>query len=151
MIIAIPRSITAQLAEVTGCRGALGVLTRAHIPVSAARVAGDNLGTIRYGAGSSRFRQLSLYSQMEQALSHAQQHGWLLSWQAVRRRFNEAADELATAGIAWAHELYRQGHSALQHFTVWHERPDRPRRPDHFPPATYLHLTHGPPHTPPRY
>ena len=148
MVIAIPRSITAQLAEVTGCRGAFSLLPAAHIPASSARVAGDNLGTIRYGAGSYRFRQLSLYSQMEQALSHAQQHGWLLSWQAVRRRFNEAADELATAGIAWAHALFQHGHSALQHVTFWHDRPDHPPCPAHLPQATYLHLIRGAPRLP---
>ena len=78
-------------------------------PPLRARVVGDNLGVIRYGAGSSRFKRRSLFAAVEAGISAAVCSGWALHWQAVRRRLNEAADALATCGRAWADELRRLG------------------------------------------
>jgi hypothetical protein len=59
-------------------------------------VVGDNLAAIRYGAGTGRYRRLHLAQQMDFALRQASEAGWTLTWQAVRRRLNKAADRLAT-------------------------------------------------------
>ena len=142
LVIAIPQPITAQVAEVTGCRGALGLLPQIGARHTSARVVGDNLGAIRYGAGNSRFRRLPLFAQMEHALRQSYLEGWDLTWQAVRRRFNQAADALATTGIEWARALHARGQGTLRHFTFWHHsaRPPPPCPPA-FPAERYAHLT----------
>ena len=93
---------------------------------------GDNLAVIRYGAGTNRFQRLSLQSQMELALGPLAQRGWVLQWQAVRRRLNKAADRLATLGVFWAACLGREGVTTTSSHTVWHARAPPPA-PAHFP------------------
>eukprot|EP00959_Pyramimonas_sp_CCMP1952_P194714 4071681-Pyramimonas_sp.AAC.1 len=74
-----------------------------------ARIVGDNLAALRYGAGTARYRRLHLAQQMEDALGQVESAGWVLAWQAVRRRLNKAADSLATIGVYLADSLRREG------------------------------------------
>ena len=129
----------AQLAEATGCRGTLDLLTEVHSHPSTARVAGDNLAAVRYGAGTGRYRRLALQAQMEHGLQRLATAGWTLRWQAVRRRLNRAADALATLALAWANALYALGHRCVHVFTVWHDHP-LPPRPSSMPERVYLAL-----------
>eukprot|EP00959_Pyramimonas_sp_CCMP1952_P408876 8568600-Pyramimonas_sp.AAC.1 len=62
---------------------------------------------MRYGAGTGRYRRLHLAQHMDFALRQASDSGWALTWQAVRRRLNKAADRLATLGVFWASALNR--------------------------------------------
>ena len=102
-----------------------------HATVRSARVVGDNLAAVRYGAGTGRFRRLHLGAQMDQALRPLAERGWTLSWQAVRRQLNGAADRLATLGVHWASRLKHAGITAARTWTVW--RNTRWDTPDHFP------------------
>ena len=121
-----------QVAEACGCRAALALLAATPGLGHSARVVGDNLAVVRYGAGTGRFKRLILQAQLEQALGPLAARGWLLTWQAVRRRLNKAADRLATLGVFWAEALRRAGHDGMTQHTVWHQLPSPPA-PPHFP------------------
>eukprot|EP00959_Pyramimonas_sp_CCMP1952_P237840 4969856-Pyramimonas_sp.AAC.1 len=84
--------------EVTGCRAGLALLSHLKGPIRTARIVGDDLAAVRYGAGTARYRRLHLARQMEDALGQAEGAGWVLTWQAVRRRLNKAPDSPATIG-----------------------------------------------------
>ena len=133
-VVALPGCDNAQVAEATGCRAALALLTYTT-GRRAARVIGDNLAVVRYGAGTGRFQRVVLQAQMELSLAPLAQRGWALQWHAVRRRLNKAADRLATLGVFWAAVLARRGEARVRTHTVWHERPP-PLAPPHFPDST---------------
>ena len=118
-VIAIPWKAGAQAAEAAGCCAGLRLLQTLRPAHRAARVVGDNLGVIRYGAGTARLRRLQMQAQLEAALATTLSQGWRLSWQAVRRRLNHAADALATEGVLWARDLVTQGHTAIATRTTW--------------------------------
>ena len=138
VVIALPASDNAQVAEATGCRAGLALLPHTS-GRRAARVVGDNLAVVRYGAGTGRFRGLNLQAQMELALAPLAQRGWTLQWHAVRRRLNKAADRLATLGVFWAACLRRHGHERTSVYTVWHAHP-LPDAPPQFPDSSALSL-----------
>eukprot|EP00959_Pyramimonas_sp_CCMP1952_P270533 5655701-Pyramimonas_sp.AAC.1 len=77
------------------------------------------LSCSRYGAGTARYRRLHLAQQMEEALGQVEGAGWVLTWQAVRRRLNKAADSLATIGVYWADALRRAGVAAGTSHAQW--------------------------------
>ena len=118
--VAIPWAASAQLAEALGCRAALELLGAVGDGGRRARVVGDNLAVIRYGAGTVGLRALPQQSILEGALAAVYARGWQLSWQAVRRRLNGEADRLATLGIRWAERCRAQGHGQLRQRTEWH-------------------------------
>eukprot|EP00959_Pyramimonas_sp_CCMP1952_P010674 223598-Pyramimonas_sp.AAC.1 len=68
---------------------------------------------------------------MDFALRQASEAGWTLTWQAVRRRLNKAADRLATLGVFWADALRRAGDLAVTSWIVWDgsQRPPPPLFP----------------------
>ena len=107
--VALPAEEHAQVAEAWGGRVALDLLLRTQADLRLARVIGDNLGVIRYGAGEARLRRPAMQSVLEPLLGRIALAGWGLSWQAVRRRLNGAADALATDGVHWAASLARAG------------------------------------------
>ena len=119
-IVAIPCSDSAQVGETSGCRAGLGLLDCLSDTETSARIVGDNLAAVRYGAGTGRYRRLHLCAQMDQGLRPLAAKGWRLAWQAVRRRLNKAADTLATLGVYWADRLKQAGHTAVATWTVWH-------------------------------
>ena len=63
-----------------------------------ARILGDNTGVVRYGAGTARLRRPEMQAHLDAPIASAAEAGWQLSWQAVRRRLNAGADELAGEG-----------------------------------------------------
>ena len=73
---------------------------------------------------------------MEQGLQPLIAKGWRLTWQAVRRRLNKAADALATLGVFWADRLRQEGHTAVASWILWHEGP--PSEPPHAFPVPNL-------------
>ena len=56
---------------------------------------GDNTGVVRYGADTGRLRQPEMQAHLDGPLADAAEAGWRLTWQAVRRRLNAAADRIA--------------------------------------------------------
>ena len=134
IVVALPDVQDSQVAEASGCRAALGGLANVSTDVRAARVVGDNLAVVRYGAGTGRFQRSLLQAQMELALGPLAQKGWRLQWHAVRRRLNKAADRLATLGVFWAEALRRRGVREVRSHIVWHHpQSPLPSIPDCFP------------------
>ena len=134
IVVALPDVSDSQVAEATGCRAALASLANVTTDVRAARVVGDNLAVVRYGAGTGRFQRSLLQAQMELALGPLAQRGWRLQWHAVRRRLNKAADRLATLGFFWAEALRRHGGRGVRTHIVWHNpSAPLPDIPDQFP------------------
>ena len=141
-VIALPGSDNAQFAETSGCRAGLGLLPAADPDLRAARIAGDNLAVVRYGAGTGRYRRLQLCDQMDQGLRPLAERGWMLSWIAIRRRLNKAADRLATLGVFWAARLKAAGSDTVTIWTVWHDSPTPPT-PSYFPTSSCPTLDPG--------
>lgn len=132
-VLALPDDGDSQFAEVVACRVGLQMLARLSPDVRSARVVGDNLAAVRYGAGTGRFRTVALQATMEAGLGPLAARGWLLTWQAVRRRLNVGSDRLATLGVFWAAELKARGTHGVHTHTVWHNAalptPDPPHLP----------------------
>ena len=116
--IALAPGTTAQVAEAHGCR--LGVrLFLGWAKEKRARIVGDNLGVIRYGAGTQRFRALRMQGIMEDTVTQVARAGLRLEWQAVRRRLNTAADALATAAQAWCKDIQQRGDKLPSEYIEW--------------------------------
>ena len=77
----------------------LSAITTPHLRV---RICGDNLGVVRYCAGTGRATRPELHEILDQALGEAAARGTAITWEAVRRRHNTGADRAATAGCAFA-------------------------------------------------
>ena len=107
--VALPLGTSAQQAEASGCRAALYLLEAWGRGPLRARVVGDNLGVVRFGAGVARLRHLTMQALLEVPLTGLALNGWVLAWQAVRRRVNAAADALATSALLWAAERHGTG------------------------------------------
>ena len=60
-----------------------------------------------------------MQAQLELSLGNVLTQGWSITWQAVRRRLNTAADALATAGVHWAAQLADAGHYTTQTQIQW--------------------------------
>ena len=118
-VVAIPWAAGAPLAEALGCKAGLDLLRQAGGDCRRARVVGDNLGVIRYCAGTARLRALPQQALLEAALGAALAQGWQLDWQAVRRPLNAEADRLATQGTRWARALRRSGVTEVRQHIEW--------------------------------
>ena len=118
-VVAIPWQATAQVAEAIGCRTALEMLHTLKAGRRSARVVGDNLAVVRYCAGTARLRRATMQAQLEPALAAVAQQGWQLTWQAVRRRLNGAADSLATQGVYRAADLLQEGLAEMECDIRW--------------------------------
>ena len=117
--VALPGERFAQVAEAWGLRLAGGLLLSNASCVDVARtvlVAGDNLAVVRYGAAQGRLHrpemQGILESILESILAKLPAAGWSISWLAMRRCFNGAADKLATAALNVASVLAQAGKMA---------------------------------------
>ena len=85
----------------------------------AARVCGDNLTVIRYGAGTARLRRPEVQTHLEVSLGAALAAGWRLTWQAIPRSLNGEADALAAAARSWAVELRTADRHRMQTHVDW--------------------------------
>ncbi len=110
--VALPGVRYAQVAEAWGLRIGIGLLL-SHRATSKgpcrALITGDNLGVVRYGASQGRLRKPEMQGLLEGPLGELALGRWDLSWLAVRRRFNKAADEQATKAVQWAGYLAKRG------------------------------------------
>jgi hypothetical protein len=103
--LALPHGDNAQLAEAMGGRLAINLLRASPADRRQASVAGDNLPVVRYCAGTSRLHSPALHEHLDQGLADLAVEGWDVTWVAVRRRLNRAADACATAALQWAAHL----------------------------------------------
>jgi hypothetical protein len=103
--LALPTGDNAQVAEAMGGRLAINLLRACDTPQRHASIAGDNLQAIRYCAGTSRLHNPRLHEHLDQGLADLAVEGWDVTWVAVRRRLNRAADACATAALRWAAHL----------------------------------------------
>jgi len=104
-VVAIPSHQHAAYAEAYGCYTALRWVVERGGDARTVRIAGDNLAVLRFCANVGRLRRPVLQGLLEGPLADAYARGWHIDWVAVRRRFNQEADGLATAGVHWARRL----------------------------------------------
>ena len=118
-ILALPQVPHAQEAEAGGCGEALDLLL-GHNASTTRRVliSGDNMAVIRYCAGTGRLRREAMYARLDYRLGALLSRGWNIQWRAVRRRLNQEADRLATAGVQWADTL-DQSHTTGERRMTW--------------------------------
>jgi len=136
IVVALPSDGDSMLAEAYACCKGLASLgdLRLHGRPRAARIVGDNLPVVRYGASSGRLRNIRHVAALADQLGSTLAAGWRLTWNGVRRRFNKGADSLATLGVLWADALRAHGTTSSQAHVVWHcENP--PPLPPSFPPV----------------
>ena len=91
-------------------------------PHRAARVVGDNLPVLQYGAGAGRLRRPAMYAAIAGPLAALAADGWTLDWTAVRRRLDKAADAGATTAVFWARRLWADGVRRPVEWTEWSAR-----------------------------
>ena len=85
------------------------MLADLDVPVRWAHIVGDNLAVVRYGAGTQSLRRPGMQQLMDRGLRATTLRGWGLRWTAVRRRFNKAADAVATEAVLFARRLAGKG------------------------------------------
>ena len=107
--VALPAEEHAQVAEAWGLRLGLLLLRRQRPSDRRARVIGDNLAVVRFGASMGRLRGAHMHGLVGPMLSSLHSQGWTLDWRAVRRRLNAAADEVATDAVHMAAGRAAQG------------------------------------------
>ena len=86
----------AVIAEAAGAALALRLLLQVHADVRQARVYGDCLPVVRFGAATGRLRHPLAHRPLAPALGQIRSAGWSLARHAIPRRHNQAADALAT-------------------------------------------------------
>jgi hypothetical protein len=118
-LVALPGEEHAQVAEAWGCRLGLDLLRQWAPNDRRARVIGDNLAVIRYGANVGRLRRPAMASLLSAGLAELAQRCWALTWRAVRRRLNGAADAVATEAVMWASRLAATGATAPAITVEW--------------------------------
>ncbi len=125
--VALPNGDNAQLAEAMGGRLAINLLRASGTARRQASVVGDSLQAVRFCAGTSRLHSPDLHEHLDQGLADLAVEGWDVTWVAVRRRLNRAADACATAALQWAaHLAAAPGSSPAegpQTFMLWRDAP----------------------------
>ena len=101
--MALPNVGDSQVAEAWGAH-LVSLLLRHHGLDGERRVwiSGDNLAVVRHCAAQGRLRKPCAQAVLEPVFGRLAAGGWRVSWQAIRRRSNMAADGEATAGVFWA-------------------------------------------------
>ena len=107
--VAIPGQQHVASAEAFGCHTALRWVAQRGGEERAVRISGDNLAVVRFCAHAGRLRRPVLQALLEGPLGAVYARGWDVEWDAIRRRFNQEADRLATEGTQWAARLAEQG------------------------------------------
>ena len=106
---ALPFLADSQIAEAWGARMALELLLGAPEGTRDVRICGDNLGIVRYCAGTGRAGRPEIHDILDAALRRAACLGWRIDWEAVRRRHNTGSDRAATAGCLLAAQHAEDG------------------------------------------
>ena len=104
-----------------GGRLAMDLVRASGACIKVACVAGDKLQVVRFCAGNARLHAPALHDHLDQGLSDLAVEGWKVTWHAVRRRLNKAADGCATAGLMWAAHLADSGASDVTVCILWRD------------------------------
>ncbi|MFM7988482.1 MAG: hypothetical protein ACKPKO_55135 [Candidatus Fonsibacter sp.] len=83
------------------------------------RIAGDNIAVLRFCAQEGRLRRPDVQAMLEVKLGALYASGWCIEWLPIRRRVNNEADALATAGVMRAAWLAEHGNMDAE--CVWTE------------------------------
>jgi len=75
-------------------------------------VIGDNLNIIRYGAAQCLIKTCDIQEVLADVLSNSEWARWDITWKAVKRAHNAAADSIATLAVKRAGELRSNNHLA---------------------------------------
>ena len=102
---ALPGERWAPAAEAWGLYLAIQLATQYVSPTTPVRFVGDNAAVVRYASGAGRLRDPSIDGLVGPALNHLLARGNPVCATWVRRRFNQAADRVATAGLMHAMTL----------------------------------------------
>ena len=117
--MALPEVSDSQVAEAWGAHLAALLLRERPDGERRVRISGDNLAVVRHCASQGRLRRPCAQAVLEPVLARLASGGWRVSWQAVRRRSNMAADAEATDGVFWAARLRRDGVLARRWRVRW--------------------------------
>ena len=101
------------MAEAYGALMSLRLLARTDNPHPRIRICGDNLGVIRYCAGTGIASRPEIHDILDEAQGEAAARGLCITWEAVRRRHNTGADKAATTGCEHAASLASDGRCEL--------------------------------------
>ena len=107
--MALPEVTDSQVAEAWGVHLVALLLRERPDGERRVRISGDNLAIVRHCAAQGRLHRPCTQAVLEPVLARLASEGWRVSWQAVRRRSNMAADAEATGGVFWAAGLHRSG------------------------------------------
>ena len=110
---ALPYQVDSQIAEAWGAIMALELLCNAPDGPRDVRICGDNLGVIRYCAGTGRAGRPEIHDVLDTPLRKAACMGWRIDWKAVRRRHNTGSDRAATAGCSLAAQRAEDGSGVI--------------------------------------
>ena len=119
----MPGEVRAPVSEAWGVTAALHLLASRPLRGRTALVAGDNLGVVRFGAGTGRLHHSRLQTPVAAALSRVLLLGWRLRWAAVRRGFNTSADAEATIARERAAVLHAAGQAEAEWHVEWFDAP----------------------------
>ena len=107
--MALPEVSDSQVAEAWGAHLAALLLRGCQEGVRRVRISGDNLSVVRHCAAQGRLHRPCAQTVLEPVLARLAAGGWCVTWQAIRRRSNMAADGEATGGVFWAARLRGSG------------------------------------------
>jgi hypothetical protein len=117
--MALPGVEDSQVAEAWGAHLAMTLVLRLRCEARRVRIFGDNLGVVRFCGAQGRLHRTCAQSILEPGLTQLALAGWQVSWGAVRRRLNMAADAEATEGIFCARRLLDEGGVAPRMRVRW--------------------------------
>ena len=83
-------------------------------------IAGDNLAVVRSAAAQGKLHDPSHEGLIAQPLAALPVKGLIPSWSAIRRRFNSAADRLATIAVRCADQVVSAGRLNPEISTHWY-------------------------------
>ena len=92
-----------------------------------ARVCGDSLAVFRHCASQGRLRRPAMQAVLEPALARVCTGAWRVTWRAIRRRLNMAADACAAEGVFWAWRLMDETVTERRLRVRWLAAPARSR------------------------
>ena len=124
------------MAEAWGARLALRIARDIRPDAGPLPILGDNLPIIRYAAGLARTSRPEVHALLDPPLADMACLGQVPHWEAVRRRFNTAADAAATQGCIAAAQLAALGHTCRMELQNTWADPPTPILPLAAAPAT---------------
>ena len=96
VLVMIPGEARAAVAEAWGCNAALQLLMGTGSQSGCAQIVGDNFAVVRFLLSQGTLRQPHLEAVLDITGNRVSMGHWRLACEAVRQRWNHAADRVAT-------------------------------------------------------